>query len=173
MVGDGIFDFILDGCNCFMFCLTRFERCLASWGLDFDLPIGLVSYSCVGGNLCGLGSHMSYFHLDIVCGLVAVCSAQWHFGGVDVLFMAVMAQEGQVEGWRPSGSTTARPWEDDRGTRQTGSRCVHETVAKRMVTEAAFNRNANWRRATPNGLCVNEWFWDMVQHLPETQHAYG
>lgn len=34
--------------------------------------------------------------------------------------------------------------------------CVHESVAKRMVTEAAFNRNADWHRVTPNGLCVNE-----------------
>ena len=76
-VCDGMFYWILDGCNCFMFCLTRFASIVwHRWGLDFDVPIGLGSYSCVREILSGLGWHMSCFHLDIVCGWVAVCSAQ-------------------------------------------------------------------------------------------------
>lgn len=35
-----------------------------------------------------------------------------------------LAQDGQAKGWRPSGSTTAKPWEDGRGSRQTRSVCV-------------------------------------------------
>ena len=65
----------MDAIDSFLFDIVC-KRCLASWDLDFHLPIGFGELFMCSGNLSGLGWRMSYFHLDIVCGWVAVCSAQ-------------------------------------------------------------------------------------------------
>ena len=50
-LGDGIFDGILDGCNCFMSCLTLFARVVWHCGdWIFELDIGLASNLHVRGN---------------------------------------------------------------------------------------------------------------------------
>ena len=74
-VGDGIFDWILDGCNCFMSCLTLFTTLFGIVG------IGFLSWTLVWRAIYMFGGIerfvlvQVFFHLDIVCVCVAVCSA--------------------------------------------------------------------------------------------------
>ena len=87
------------------------KRCLALWGLDFWVGHWFGEQFTCSGELNVLCWCKFFFHLDIVCVCVAVCSALWHFGGVDVFcswrlfrqFLAIVCVQSSGHFWQIDG----------------------------------------------------------------------